>query len=82
MKMDNENDKKFMSSVSPNYIDKKDTLWHMTWPMIKIYTKYSSQESKSKYFEKVRAATDIPMKAKKNDISMFECDYSVFLEHV
>jgi hypothetical protein len=54
----------------------------MTWPMIKIYTKYSSQESKSKYFDKVRAATDIPMKAKKNDISMFECDYSVFLEHV
>lgn len=58
MKMNNHEDSKFLNSISQFAQNEEDILCTMEVPIIKILTKYSSEQSKYNYYKKIRKAID------------------------
>ena len=56
--MNNEADKNFMNSIDETYLQKDELYWEMNVPLIKIYTRKSSETSKLKHYKKVKSILD------------------------
>lgn len=77
MKMSNEMDKRFVKSVGTGYIDLSSLVCQMYIPMIKIYTKHSSFQSKLRYYDKIKDSLAVK---KPKDLSLFGNEYDLFLD--
>ena len=71
MTLSNQNDTVFMKSSASRFIDKSNMEWSIKIPLIKIYTKRSSFESKVKYYKKVRDAIAESNESKQYSIHIF-----------